>query len=304
VADLIEENGLTAEPAIMPASKYEGVAHMPFKGSHVLLIAVAAALAASAAVYFWPHGESAPQTQAPPPLPPESAPAAHYPVDPAAEIKSSDSAQDPSAADGASPSTVTTANPTAAANDETVDGLLANVIGKERLESLFFADDLVRRFVMTINNGADPKLPSQSSLLKPLEGELRVEQSTEAVTLSPENYSRYSAYVDLLTSVDNRQLVGIYARHYPLFQKAYRDLGMTDYFNDRLVDFIDKTISGTEPAEKIRLTRDGYYKFVDPQLEMWPFAKKALIRIGPANAAIVKEKLKGLRDLLTHLGKR
>jgi hypothetical protein len=283
--------------------KYEGVAHMQFKGSHVLLIAIAAALAASAAVYFWPHGESAPQTQTPPPPPPESAPAAHYPVDPAAEIKSSDSAQDSTATDGASPPAVTEKTP-AAANDETVDGLLENLIGKERLESLFFADDLVRRFVMTINNGADSKLPSQSSLLKPLDGDLRVEQSAEAVTLSPENYSRYSAYVDLLTSVDNRRLVGIYARHYPLFQKAYLDLGMTDYFNDRLVDFIDKTISGTEPAEKIQLTRDGYYKFVDPQLEAWPFAKKALIRIGPANAAIAKEKLKSLRDLLTHLGKR
>ena len=276
---------------------------MQFKGSPVLLIAVAVALAASAAVYFWPHGESASQTQAPPPPSPEPAPAAHYPVDPTAEIKSSDSAQDPSAGDGGSPSTVAETSP-AAANDQTVDGLLATVIGKERLESLFFADDLVQRFVMTVNNGADPKLPSQSSLLKPLEGDLRVEQSSEAVTLSPENYSRYSAFVDLLTSVNDRKLVAVYARHYPLFQKAYRDLGMTDYFNDRLVDFIDKAISGTEPTEKIQLTRDGYYKFVDPQLEAWPFAKKALIRIGPVNAAIVKEKLKSLRELLTHLGKR
>ena len=33
--------------------------------------------------------------------------------------------------------------------------------------------------------------------------------------------------------------MAIYAQYYPLFQAAYVELGMSGYFNDRLVEAID-----------------------------------------------------------------
>ena len=90
---------------------------------------------------------------------------------------------------------------------------------------------------------------------------------------------------------------GVYRRYYPLFQQAYVDLGYPDgYFNDRLVEVIDHLLATPDVAGPIRLTQPSvFYQFADPSLEERSAGQKALIRLGPENAAIVKAKLRELR---------
>jgi hypothetical protein len=107
--------------------------------------------------------------------------------------------------------------------------------------------------------------------------------------------------VGVIRSVDAAQLAGVYLHYYPLFQKAYEDLGYpSGYFNDRLVQVIDLLLATPQVEGPIDLVRPNVmYVFADPTLEARPAGQKILIRMGPENAAVVKAKLKDFRAAIT-----
>jgi hypothetical protein len=92
----------------------------------------------------------------------------------------------------------------------------------------------------------------------------------------------------------------MYKQYYPLFQQAYVDLGYPEgYFNDRLVEVIDHLLATPDVTGPVMLRRPSVnYEFVDPELENRSAGQKMLIRIGPQNAAIVKVKLRELRNAI------
>jgi len=98
--------------------------------------------------------------------------------------------------------------------------------------------------------------------------------------------------------VDAKKLVSVYAHLYPLFQQAYVELGYPDgYFNDRLVQVIDNLLAAPTPAAPIRLDQPNVlYVYADPELESLSAGQKILVRMGPANAAVVKDKLRQIRS--------
>ena len=91
-----------------------------------------------------------------------------------------------------------------------------------------------------------------------------------------------------------------YQRYYPLFQQAYSDLGYPDgYFNDRLIVVIDDLLATPNIDGPLRLVRPHVlYQFADPALESLSAGQKALLRMGRENAAVVKGKLRELREQL------
>lgn len=97
--------------------------------------------------------------------------------------------------------------------------------------------------------------------------------------------------------MDTAALVSGYARLYPLFQQAYRELGNGDaYFNDRLVEVLDHLLAAPEIAPPIRLVRPKvYWEFREPALEQMSAGHKLMVRMGPAQAARVKAKLREIR---------
>jgi len=107
--------------------------------------------------------------------------------------------------------------------------------------------------------------------------------------------------VEAIRKADMQRFATVYLRFYPLFQKAYQDLGYPNgYFNDRLVQVIDVLLATPQVAGPIELVRPNVmYVFADPALEARPAGQKLLIRMGPDNAATVKAKLKELRAIVT-----
>ena len=114
------------------------------------------------------------------------------------------------------------------------------------------------------------------------------------------NAARYAPYLAALKATDTAQLAALYTQYYPLFQAAYRDLGYPDgYFNDRLVDVIDHLLATPEPAAPLTLLQPGVlYEFANPDLQARSAGQKALLRMGPDNARVVKAKLRELRAAL------
>lgn len=118
--------------------------------------------------------------------------------------------------------------------------------------------------------------------------------------LDPVNYQRYTAQVELLEALDVDQLLGRYDTFYPLLQQAYRELGYADAdFEDRLVEVIDHLLAAPEPEQPVRLLKpEAFYVFADPELESLSAGQKALVRMGPENAARTKAKLSEIRNAI------
>jgi hypothetical protein len=214
---------------------------------------------------------------APPPAPEE--PAIKYPLpEPAAEE----------------------ALPALGDSDAPAQGVLGELIGKDAVDRFIVPNDLVRHIVVTVDNLTSEKVAERIRPVKPVSGRFAVNGSEEAPVLDPANYQRYQPLVKLVTAMDTQRLVATYTRYYPLFQEAYESLGHPpQYFNDRLIEVIDDLLATPDIQGKIALAQPGVlYTFADPKLESRSAGQKALIRMGSANAAAVKAKLRDLRDAI------
>ena len=137
----------------------------------------------------------------------------------------------------------------------------------------------------------------------PTPGSFAVAGTPGHITLDPGNFQRYVPFVDVVKSIDPQQLVAVYFRFYPLFQQAYEDLGYpTEYFNDRVIEVIDHLLDTPDLPGPIELTQPNVmYQYADPKIEALSAGQKTLIRMGSANAGIIKDKLREIRQLLaTH----
>jgi hypothetical protein len=184
-------------------------------------------------------------------------------------------------------------------SDSRLDEELGLLFGQGQFEKLLAPHDLIRRIVVTVDNLGERRLPALFSPLQPLEGTFTAIHDGDNRSFSTDNFARYAAAVALIEQIDMAKLVKVYTRFYPLFQSAYADLGMTGYFNDRLVAEIERLLKTPTPNPPVQLLgEDPYYTFADPKLESLAAGQKILLRLGPANEKIVKTKLSELHDRL------
>ena len=273
----------------------------------VLWVFVLALALVGAGVYYFQYRpetpQTAPQPVAQPALPVDAveAPAVRYPIPetppapPAAEPGAAPEADRQPRAEQAPPL------PPLDDSDARVHGELARLFPGQRIAEQLNLDRIVRRFAVTVDNLPSAKLPRKQLSARPVPGRFGVSGEGDTLYLTPGNFSRYTAFVQLVESVDTEQLVSLYVGLYPLFQQAYEELGYPSaYFNDRLIDVIDHLLDAPEINEPVRLVRPKVlYEFADPQLEALSAGQKTLIRVGPDNASRLKAKLRELRAALS-----
>lgn len=186
-------------------------------------------------------------------------------------------------------------------SDDRIKEILSEIIGNDLVKQFFKATGLIHRFVVTIDSLPKKEVPMKYRLLPPTSGKFLIkEDSVNTFTLDPENFKRYDTAMQLLNKLDTEQFVKWYRRFYPLIQETYDSLGYENrYFNDRFIFVIDHLLKTPEVIGSIQLAQHKiFYKFTDPALQKLSAGQKTLIRIGPANAAIVKAKLIEIRKAL------
>lgn len=177
---------------------------------------------------------------------------------------------------------------------EAIAGLLDGASPASHL----LAQNVVERLVATIDNLPRREMTPQVLVLRKQPGELATATGDDgALRLDEANYARYDTRIALAEAVDLEAAVALYVHWYPRFQQAYRNLGYPDrQFNDRLVQVIDHLLAAPEVEGPIRLVPDkGRLVFADPALEQLSVGHKAMLRIGPAHAATLKQRLRALR---------
>jgi hypothetical protein len=241
------------------------------------------------AVYYYKyHGAaSAPpvKTEAPPaPAPPPQAatePAIRNPVPVPADIKPLPPLND---------------------SDPDVRGSLAGVFGARSISQFLVPENIVRHIVVTVDNLPRKKVAIELRPVKPTPGTTVTATQADITTLGSANFERYAPLIKVVRGTDTTVLANVYFKLYPLFQQSYEDLGYPgQYFNDRLVEVIDDMLRAPDVQGPIELTQPKvFYEYADPKLESLSAGQKLLLRMGPANEAIMKTKLREFRKAIVN----
>lgn len=187
------------------------------------------------------------------------------------------------------------------ASDGVVAEALANLAASGDLRSLLLSDQIIRRIVATVDTLPRRELGTRMLPVRTPKGMFITEQADGITVIGAKNAERYAPYMQIVEHADPQALVAWYVRSYPLFQQAYQDLGYPKgYFNDRLIQAIDNMLAAPDPAGPVALVRPKVlYLYADPKLQSLSAGQRLLIRVGPANEAQIKAKLRAIRAALT-----
>jgi len=239
----------------------------------------------------------------PPPSEPIKKPIVHYPVPetkiPAPEVEQSSTEPTTQAVEPTLPEAL----PPVQESDQSIQEALESLLANQSMAKLLHIDNFIQKFVATIDNLPEKRLPRAHLPIKPPGGKFLIAGTAEEPQISAKNYQRYAPYVRLFESIDQDLALKVYTYFYPLFQKAYEQLGYQNaYFNDRLVYVIEHLLETPNPADPILLAQPAVlYIYADPALENLSSGQKVLLRIGQEQRLRVLKILDNYRERLISL---
>lgn len=183
-------------------------------------------------------------------------------------------------------------------SDQVVRRLAAALSAHPALASWLATDDLVRRFVVVVDNVAVGLLPRKEvPFLAPAEGFRAAPGQAGPPRVHPASFDRYDPMAAVVASLDPEGTLELYRRLRPLVDEAAR--GHLGYGADRfdatlrraIVHLLETPVPAGPPALERRATS---YHYADPRLEDLTDAQKQLLRMGPENQRRVQATLRRL----------
>lgn len=190
---------------------------------------------------------------------------------------------------------------TLATSDAAVRELVEGASSHPQLAKWLVNEDLVRRFVASVDNIAEGRSPRQHlDFLQPTTP-FRILDRRGTFYMNPASYHRYDLAADVLDSLDTAGTVALYRELRPLIDEAYREISPPGSdFEDRLLAAIDHLLAVEAPTGDIELEERtvATFAYADESLESLSDAQRHLLRMGPNNVRRVQEKLQELREAL------
>jgi hypothetical protein len=178
-------------------------------------------------------------------------------------------------------------------SDDFVRGLVTRLSSRPQLAGWFVSDDLVHRFVVAVVNLSGGMSPASELTDLAPEGAFGTLDSGNGEIIDPASYRRYDRAAETFASVDTRGTAQLFHQLYPLFEEAFRSLGIRDLsFEDAFARAVRNVLAvDVLDAPYAVELEEGVYVFADPDLESRSDAEKHLMRMGPENARLVQAKV-------------
>ena len=173
--------------------------------------------------------------------------------------------------------------PPLADSDRAASEMLVSLFGHEAFARFFMGDDVVRRFVATVDNLPRATAAQRLFPVRPVPGRFTATGDDETVGIAARQRRcaiartcwRWSRW----RRRSSRRPTSSY---YPLFQAAYQELGYPDgYFNDRLVQAIDDMLAAPSLDTVALVQPKVLYQYADAGLEARSAGQKIMMRMGP-----------------------
>ncbi|NQV66002.1 MAG: DUF3014 domain-containing protein [SAR86 cluster bacterium] len=173
------------------------------------------------------------------------------------------------------------------------DGLLS-LTREEAINVWLSPDELVRKFVVLVDNAANGNVAKDSVAVLMPDGPFLATPLNDTVYVMDEGgYTRYDTLTRIFTSLDSRRAAEFYQLLNPLFKDAYDELGYADkQFEDMIFQAVGRILETPVLEEPARLVRPVVmYRFEDASLESLSPIQKQLVRMGPKNTRAIQAKV-------------
>jgi hypothetical protein len=187
---------------------------------------------------------------------------------------------------------------TLSTSDQTVGELIAELSSHPQLAKWLVNEDLVRRFVASVNNVAEGKSPRQHlDFLQPTTP-FRAIKKAGTFYVNPSSYDRYDLVVEVFESLDTEGMVVLYGELKPLIDEAYREISPPGWaFEDRLSQAIEQLLDMPVPTGEVELEEKtvATFEYADDRLASLTEAQRHMLRLGPDNIRRIQAKLREIQ---------
>ena len=157
-------------------------------------------------------------------------------------------------------------------------------------------DGLIRRFVVTVDNVADGRNPSQHVPFMKPERRFGVSGVEPNVRVDPRSYRRYDTHAQIIDSLDTSGVAELYQRLEPLMTQAYDELGSPD---TRFRSTFERAISHLLEVPVVEgppvvMMGAAFYEYTDERLDSLTPVQKQFLGMGPDNVRTVQAKMRAV----------
>ena len=191
--------------------------------------------------------------------------------------------------------------PTLTDSDPFVFEILQTLQNGMALVNALAEDQIVRKFVVFVENISRGEFPQTGLPYKGLGQEMPVSEIDDNLFVMDQvAHSRFDQVVSTFVETDTDSAVIIYQMLLPLFQQAYAEIGFRNVsFDETLRAAINNVLRTTNMEGPYQLVKPSVmYLYADSSVENLAEVHKQLLRIGPDNTSALKAKL---REFLTKL---
>lgn len=170
-----------------------------------------------------------------------------------------------------------------------------------RLLELLSSEELIRRFVVFVENVSQGSLPQLEYPVRRLQQPMAVREVDENLyEMQTVSYQRYTPLIDALTAVNPEQALAIYRTLKPLFQEAFAEIGYPNRnFDEVVIRAIDNVLNAQTAEGPFQLVKPKVmYVYADASIESMTPVERQLLRMGPQNAEKLKVALAQYRERL------
>lgn len=184
--------------------------------------------------------------------------------------------------------------------DPLVRQLLGALSDHPKVGAWLATDDLVRRFVASLDNVAGGAAPTPHLRALAPDGPFEVEPRGGTLVIAERAFTRYDALADAVASIDPSSLAELYSRLRPRLQEAYVELGYPGGDVDRAVErALIRLLDTPTPEGRVEVIEGVVsYRYRRQDLESLSDAQKQLVRMGPRNVRLIKGQLWALARAL------
>ena len=161
------------------------------------------------------------------------------------------------------------------------------------------ADRLIRKYVVITNDFSQSLWIEKHMQFLNLDQPFTVDQGNKGIFIAAKSYQRYDKLTAAIDAMDVQATLTVYKKFRPLLLQVFGEFSYPDQY--RPEDIFTKAAAVMLAAPVIEepialLKHANLYQFADPKLETLNPVHKQMIRMGPGNTRIIKNKLRLLLE--------
>ena len=169
------------------------------------------------------------------------------------------------------------------------------------VEGLLPGDQLIRKFVAVLDNAAAGRFSLTLLGDLSINGIFVAREIEKGVfEIDFRSYQRFNFVTDVFYSINTSRAVELYGLAKPLINVAYKELGYLEGDFDKIFFLaLENIVKTPDVPERVLLKRPVVmYEYIDPEYEALSAFQKQILRTGPRNSKLIKEKAREIEFAL------